>query len=124
MAKRGKSVRDEPGKWEFGGGQLEFGETPEEGALREVSEEYGVEGAITEALPTLTLLRENNAVKTHWVMHPFIVKVDGTAAKNNEPQSIDEIGWFDLDRPPQPLHTGAAAFLKKYKVYFDNYRKI
>ncbi len=36
LHKRSKNTRDENGRWDPGGGQLEFGEKPEKGVLREV----------------------------------------------------------------------------------------
>ena len=40
MAKRSKNARDEQGRWDIGGGGLEFGEFVEDALCREVKEEY------------------------------------------------------------------------------------
>jgi len=122
MQKRSQKCRDEKGSWEFGGGQLEFGEEISEGALREVREEYGVDGEVQEQLPSLSLLRENDGVKTHWVATPFFVKVDPKKVVITDHESTDEIGIFRLDKLPEPLHTGVARQLVLYKSYFDKYR--
>lgn len=122
LHKRSKNCRDEQGNWDPGSGKLDFGTTLEENVLREVFEEYGCTGEIQERLPSHDIFRENNGVKTHWVAVPFFVKVDPSQVKNNEPEKIDEIGWFTLDNLPTPLHTGFAFTLNTYKEYFDKYK--
>ena len=55
--KRSKHARDERGVWDFGGGQLDFGQQVDDSVLREVSEEWGVLGEIQEQLPAHSMLR-------------------------------------------------------------------
>ena len=57
FSKRSIRCRDEHGHWEPGGGRLEFGETPAEGVMRELQEEYGCTGEIQEALPAISVSR-------------------------------------------------------------------
>ena len=40
MAKRSKNTRDEHGKWDIGGGGVEFGESVEKTLRKEIKEEY------------------------------------------------------------------------------------
>lgn len=121
--KRSDSCRDEQGAWDFGGGKLEFGEDPEIGVLREVLEEYGVVGEIVEQLPAHSIIRKQKGTKTHWVVIPFFIKVDITKVKNNDPEKISEIEFFDLDNLPHPFHQGATFTLNKYKQNFEKYKK-
>jgi ADP-ribose pyrophosphatase YjhB (NUDIX family) len=122
LHKRSKNTRDEHGKWDTGGGKLDFGLTLEENVLKEVREEYGCEGIIQEKLPAYTSLREWDGKKLHWVAVPFFVKVDPREVKNNEPNKIEELGWFKLDNLPQPLHTALQYTLDHYRSFFEKYR--
>jgi ADP-ribose pyrophosphatase YjhB (NUDIX family) len=105
MHKRSKNCRDEQGRWDTGSGQLQFGEDPAIGVLREVREEYGCEGKILEQLLPISVVREHKGMKTHWLAVPFIVKVNPKEVINNEPEKLDEIGWFTLENLPKPLHS-------------------
>jgi 8-oxo-dGTP pyrophosphatase MutT (NUDIX family) len=121
LLKRSKNSRDEQGTWEFGGGKLEFGKNLEEDVLREVAEEYGCDGKIEEQLPALSLLREHEGARTHWVITPFVVKVDPKEVKLNEPHKHDEIGWFSLDDLPKPLHSGVQSYIGKFRKLLQKY---
>jgi 8-oxo-dGTP diphosphatase len=122
LHKRSQNCRDEQGRWDAGGGKLEFGVSLEENVLREVKEEYGCVGVIEEQLPPLDIFREHDGAKTHWVAVTFFVRVNRDEARNNEPESIDEIGWFRLDNLPAPLHTGLQHTIKTLAPYFEKYR--
>lgn len=119
LHKRSNKCRDEQGKWDPGGGQLEFGETPEDSVLREVMEEYGCSGKILEQIPPISIFRELNGQSTHWLAIPFIIKVDPNHVTIKEPEKVDEFGWFELGNLPQPLHS---AFKKD--ILETNRRKI
>ncbi len=106
LHKRSGSCRDEKGKWDFGGGRLEFGESPEESVLREAKEEYGVKGVIQEQLPAYSELIVHDGKRAHWLVVPFFIKMDIRKAKIMEPEKASEIGIFALDNLPKPLHTG------------------
>lgn len=121
LHKRSNKCRDEIGRWDFGGGQLEAGERLEEAVVREVKEEYAVTGKIEKQLPAHSLLREEKGVKTHWLIITFIVKVDRKKVKNNDPEKIAELGWFKLTNLPKPLHTGALYTLRHYPKEFRIY---
>lgn len=123
LHKRSDKCRDEHGTWDAGSGQLEYGLTPEENVLKEVFEEYGCNGEIQERLPAHSIFREQDGKKTHWLATPFFVKVNPIEAKNNEPEKIEEIGWFSLNDLPEPLHIGFNFTLNNYKEYFLKYKK-
>lgn len=119
--KRSQNCRDECGTWDTGAGKLEFGLTPEENVLKEVMEEYGCMGEIRERLPAYTIFRELNGAKTHWLAIAFFIKVNPAEVKLNEPESMDEIGWFSLGKFPDPLHTGFSLAFNSHKSIFEKY---
>lgn len=121
LHKRSKNCRDEHGRWDPGSGKLEFGLTPEENVLKEVQEEYGCSGEIQGRLPAHPIFRTFDGIKTHWLALPFFIKVDPKRVKNNEPEKIDEIGWFRLNSLPDPLHTGFNITFTNYQKHFERY---
>ena len=121
MHKRSAKCRDEQGRWDTGSGKLESAFSLEENVLKEVEEEYGCRGEIQEQLPAHDIFREQNGKKTHWVAVPFIVKVDRATVRNGEPHKLEELGWFEIDSLPEPLHTGFAHTFKKYRGIFEKY---
>jgi 8-oxo-dGTP diphosphatase len=123
LHKRGEKARDEQGKWDFGGGMLGFLEDPAESVLREVKEEYGVDGEIQDELPPYSIVREQNGIMTHWLAIPFFVKVDITKAKIMEPDKFTDIGIFTLDNLPTPIHSAVIITMGRYSTIWDKYRK-
>jgi ADP-ribose pyrophosphatase len=105
LQKRSQNTRDEQGRWDIGGGAVEFGETLEAALLRELNEEYGVVPKKYDQTWIGTALRENNGKLTHWVYINFKVLVDPDEVRIGEPDKIDEIGWFTEENLPSPLHS-------------------
>ncbi len=113
--KRSVHCRDEHGRWDNGGGGLEFGDGVIETLQKEIAEEYCTPVLKHEFLGYREAHRENNGKKTHWVSLDFKVLIDRDKVKNGEPHKFDEIGWFSLDNLPSPLHSMFPAMLKQYK---------
>lgn len=120
--KRSNKCRDEHGRWDLGSGKLEHGLTLRENVLKEVLEEYGCEGIIQEELPPIDIFREHNGNKTHWLAVSFFILVSPDEVKNNEPDKMEEIGWFKLGEFPTPLHQGFEMQFETLKDYFEKYR--
>ncbi len=68
-------LKTENGYWDLPGGHLEFGETPEEGLLREVKEEIGVETQIKRLSSIFTIILDLSNGKSlkqrHYVVLAF-----------------------------------------------------
>jgi 8-oxo-dGTP diphosphatase len=112
--KRSKECRDEHGRWDAGGGGLEFGDNVEDTLRKEIKEEYCTDVIESEFLGYRDLHRVHEGRKTHWVALYFKVLVDRSKVKNGEPHKFDEIGWFTLNALPEPLHSQFPHFLEKF----------
>lgn len=121
MHKRSAQCRDEHHRWDPGSGKLEHDLSLEENVLKEIQEEYGCQGIIEGRLPAHDIFREQGGERTHWIAVPFFVRVDRATIRIGEPHKMDELGWFDLDHLPQPLHTGFARTLAEYGDIFREY---
>lgn len=115
LHKRSNRCRDEIGKWDVGGGSMEFGETFEETVKREVSEEYCTEITDLQFLGANNVLRKNEDTNTHWVALLFAAKVIPEQVKIREPEKMTDIGWFSEDCLPSPLHSMLLKHLKWVK---------
>lgn len=116
MSKRSVNTRDEHGRWDPGGGGIEFGESIGDALKREIKEEYCTDVIESEFLGFRDVHRvDEKGNKTHWVVLDFKVLVDKNKVKNGAPQDHTEIGWFGLKNLPSPLHSQCPYFLNKYK---------
>lgn len=115
MNKRGTNCRDEHGRWDCGGGGLEFGDTVENTLEKEIKEEYCTDVLDSEFLGYRDVHREHEGMKTHWIALDFKVLVDKEKVKNGEPHKFDEVKWFSLNNFPESLHSQFPKFLELYK---------
>lgn len=112
MHKRSKNCRDEHGRWDPGSGSMEFGETFLQTAKREIQEEYGVTPKNLKFWAVNNALRWHGRTRTHWIAVLFTAEVDPRKAKIGEPEKMDDIGWFPIDKLPRPLHSMTHKHLK------------
>jgi 8-oxo-dGTP diphosphatase len=116
LHKRGANARDEQGRWDIGGGAIEFSESIDDAIAREIKEEFCVDPIEIKFLTAYDAHRTLNDVPTHWIALVHTVQVERAKVKNGEPHKIDEIDWFTSDKLPSPLHS---QFWKSYQVALD-----
>lgn len=116
LQKRGAGARDENGRWDVGGGAIEFGESIDEAVKREIKEELCTEPIDVQFLTVYDAFRKHKGVTTHWVAIMHAVQVNPDQVRIGEPDKIDELAWFTSDNLPSPLHS---QFWKSYQVALD-----
>ena len=116
LSKRKDTCRDEHGRWDPGGGGLEFNDTVENTLRQEIAQEYCTDVLSFEFLGYRDVHREHNSKKTHWIALDFKVHVDRSKVKNGEPHKFEKIEWFNLENLPGPVHSQLPHFLEKYKA--------
>jgi 8-oxo-dGTP diphosphatase len=115
LNKRSKECRDEHGRWDVGGGGLEFGDTIEQTLEKELLEEFGCKILDYEVLGFRDVHREHDGKKTHWVTIDHKVLIDPEEVQNKEPHKFEELRWFPIDEFPEPMHSQWPAFYNKYR---------
>ncbi len=89
------------GSWAVPGGHLEYGETPEQCAVRETREEVGIDisGVRFAAITNDVFAEKSRHYITIWMLaarakgEPFIAAA----------REVSEVGWFRWDDLPSPL---------------------
>jgi len=89
------------GTWAPPGGHLEFGESWEECALREVGEEAGIK------IKNLRFVAATNDVfkdsGKHYVTIYILSDFESGEPENLEPEKLEKWDWFEWDSFPEPL---------------------
>jgi 8-oxo-dGTP diphosphatase len=92
-----------PLKWEFPGGKIQSGETPEDCLCRELLEELGVTARVGQALPPSTHRYPDFTI----TLYPFLCTLESGELTPHEheeiawmkPQDLLCLDWADADRP-------------------------
>ena len=108
---KASSLLNGAGTWTMPGGKLDFGETFEEGAKREVLEETGI------LLNKLNVICINQDMieGVHFITIGLFSDDFSGEPKVMEPDEITEWRWFDLNNLPSPIFFPSAKILENYK---------
>jgi 8-oxo-dGTP diphosphatase len=99
------------GTWTLPGGKLEFGESFEDGARREVAEETGIRLG---SAKVICVNNDKTADAQFVTIGLFSEDFEGEASAR-EPDEITEWRWFDPDHLPQPLFFPSAEVINNYQ---------
>lgn len=105
VARRGANM-SAPGRWEFPGGKVEFGETARDALQRELREELAIGIEVHESLGVGTVEEPTRRI----VLEVFRAKwIDGTLNLREHAEvrwvgadDLDGLDWADADRPVLP----------------------
>ena len=91
------------GKWEFPGGKVEGGETPQQACERELAEELGVQVEAGEVLLTHQINVASGAfellfIEAQWVLGEFRAK-EHSELRWVAPADLSELDWLEGDLP-------------------------
>lgn len=93
---------DFKGGWEFPGGKMELGESPESATIREIKEELDVEVEVGQLVETV----EYDYPNFHLTMHCFLCTIkngslvlnEHMAAKWLTRETLDTVNWLPADQ--------------------------
>ncbi len=98
LTKRNESeLKDAHLKWEFPGGKVDYGETPQEAVAREIEEETGVKVKVGRLLPYIhTVNWEYPWGTQHTIIFGFECKYV-SEKKREQDHHVDSIAWVPLN---------------------------
>ena len=102
------------GTWAAPGGHLEFGETPEQCAARELFEETGIIIPADE-FRIMTITNDIFDERHYITIHCCATNITATP-ELKEPDKCEQWQWFDVKNLPSPLFLSAQNFLKQHII--------
>jgi 8-oxo-dGTP diphosphatase len=107
------------GEFAFPGGHLEFGESFSDCAMRETTEEAGIEISNVQFQYLANILKYGGK---HYVHIGLTAVWKSGEPQILEPEKSEDWGWYSLDNPPEPLFEMCTLAIKSYKSgqnYYD-----
>ncbi|MDP2860810.1 MAG: NUDIX domain-containing protein [bacterium] len=100
------------GTWTMPGGKLEFGESFEEGAKRELFEETGVKAKKLKVIS----LTNDIVPDAHFITVGLLCEEFRGEPRVMEPDEIVRWQWFSLDDLPSPMFFPSKKIVKNYRA--------
>lgn len=110
--------------WSIPGGSLELGETFEQGAVREVLEEFGIRVANPQVIAVTNNLETYRSEGVHFISVILLVKKFEGKPMILEPEKCEDIMWVDPKNLPIPHFDASKLAIECYlndKVYVGAY---
>lgn len=107
---------EQPYTWGGWGGAINYGESPEEGAIREAYEETGYDATGNTIIP-LCIFSKNN-----FKYHNFLVLVEDEFTPRLDWET-DNFRWVKFGEWPKPLHFGLQYLLDHSSKILEKYIK-
>lgn len=107
------------GEYAWPGGHMNYLESLEGCARREVLEEAGIE---VENVRLLRILNLKDYAPKHYVDFCFVADWKAGEPRICEPDKVEQWGWYELDALPTPLFAGEVSAIEAYrtgKLLFD-----
>lgn len=101
------------GQYAFPGGHMEYMESFEGTAKREVMEETGIE---IENVRFLRLYNLKEYAPKHYCDIGLVVDWKSGDPKIMEPNKIEGWDWYDMEKLPQPLFSTIPTYIEAYKT--------
>ncbi|MFA5358451.1 MAG: NUDIX domain-containing protein [Patescibacteria group bacterium] len=105
--------------WTMPGGKMDFGETPETTATRELKEETSLEATGLKVI----CVSNDKVTDAHFVTIGLLCEDFTGEVQIMEPDEITEWRWFDLNGLPEPIFFPSARVLRNYldKTFYQSF---
>ena len=111
------------GNWELPGGKIEFGETPEAAAIREIEEETGIKVKEGKLFPQIyqSVRKPSEELKIQVIIFCYICEPFSFILENQTPTKVSAVCWNPVSEvDPFELQTLSFEFIKNgYEYYKD-----
>lgn len=117
--KKADSAFKSAGEWSLPGGKIDFGESLEKAAIREVKEETGIKISNPKVISVHNFKNKH----AHFVTVGLVAKKWKGKAKVTEPNEMTEWAWFSLKKLPKPRYFPSFGVIENYlkkKFYIKN----